>query len=117
MTEPQTLEACVSEVIGKVKRLFLDLVDGPEKDAEYQPWATEMTAMMRATTESNYICEDNLVVLMNWRMTVSEHWEKVSDAFRAHEREHYNTLQVKMDSIIDRIQFKILMDKLGELRN
>ena len=117
MAEPQTLAVCVCDVIGKVRRLFEDLVDGPAKNAEYQPWAKEMTAMMRATTHDNYICEGNLVALMNWRMAVSEHWEKVSDAFRAHQREHYNTLQVKMDSIIARMQFKILMDKLAEMGN
>ncbi len=117
MAEPNTLEACVSDVIRRVRLLFENFCENQEDINKFAPWAKEMTVMMRATTHTDYVCEYNLVVLMNWRMAVSEHWEKVRDAFRTHEREHYNTLQVKMDSIIPRMQFKILLDKLGELRN
>ena len=40
---------------------------------------------------------------------------KWQQELRDHQREHYNTLQVKMDSIIARMQFKILLGKLAEL--
>ena len=115
MDDPKTLETLVAGVIRSVKSLFLDFVGGPEEGASYDLWAAEMDAMIRATTQTNYICEEILVIFMNWRITVSERWESVRQDFRDYQREHYNTLQVKLDSIIARMQFKILLLKLADL--
>ena len=115
MAEGNTLEMLVSGVVHTVRRFFDDLCENEEQIDKFGPWKRESTQIMGATETSNYICEDNLVILMNWRMAVSEHWEEVSDALRVSQREHYNTLQVKMDSIIARIQLKILLGKLAEL--
>ena len=115
MAEPKTLETLVSDVVRKVTRFFDDLCENEEHINEFDPWKREMTQMMEETKTPNYICEDNLVILMNWRIAVSEHWEGVRDALRVSQREHYNTLQVKMDSIIARIQLKILLGKLAEV--
>ena len=115
MAEGNTLERLVSDVVRQVRRFFDDLCENEEHMHKFEPWKQEMTQMMGETMMANYICEDNLVILMNWRMAVSEHWEKVSNELRVSQREHYNTLQVKMDSIIARIQLKILLGKLAEL--
>ena len=114
MAKPKTLETLVCDVVRNVRHFFEYLCED-EQAHKFEPWKQEMTQMMEETKTPNYICEDNLVILMNWRMAVSEHWEKVSGELRLSQREHYNTLQVKMDSIIARIQLKILLGKLAEL--
>ena len=110
-----TLQTLVAGVIGEVSRFFDDLCENERQQREFEIWRGEMAAMVRATQNTDYICEENLVVLTNWRMAVSERWERVSQELREGQREHYNTLQVNMDSIIARMQFKILLGKLAEL--
>ena len=110
-----TLQTLVARVIGKVSRFFDDLCENEKQQKEFETWKQEMAAMVRATQHTHYICEENLVVLTNWRMAVSERWERVSQELREGRRAHYNTLQVNMDSIIARMQFKILLGKLAEL--
>ena len=60
-----TLQTLVAGVIDEVSRFFYDLCEDDKQQKEFEAWKQEMAAMMRQTEYTNYICEENLAVLMN----------------------------------------------------
>ena len=71
--------------------------------------------MRKQTRSADYICENNLVILMNWWVEVTEHWKNVNTSVTEKEGDEYNTLQMMMDNIIIRMRLKILLNKMQDL--
>jgi len=106
----------VSRLIKAVIGLFENVCENEKDQKEYESWKGEMTGMEQETLTPNYICEINLVKLMNLRMVVSERWVDVRMGLKNQDtRDRYVVIQVKMEVIIARIQLEILLVRLKDM--
>ncbi len=107
------LDVQVSRLIKTIIVLFEDLC---EDETAYEPWKQEMTRMEQETQSPTYICEINLVKLMNLRMVVSERWVDARMTLKTENaRDRYAAIQVKMEVIIARMQLQILLVRLHDM--
>ncbi len=106
----------VSRLIQAVKGLFTDLCEDDKDQTAYEPWKQEMTRMEQETQSPTYICEINLVKLMDLRMVVSERWVDARMTLKTENaRDRYAAIQVKMEVIIARMQLQILLVRLHDM--
>jgi hypothetical protein len=110
------LDVQVSRLIQAVIGLFEDLCEDDKDQTAYEPWKQEMTRMQQETQSPTYICEINLVKLMNLRMVVSERWVDARMTLKTENaRDRYAAIQVKMEVIIARMQLQILLVRLHDM--
>ena len=113
MTE--TLPELIHSVVLEVSDFVQEACNIQADLKNFEPWKKKMKEMMHNTRLPNYICEDNLVVLMNWQLDISKLWTDLLTSFRSEKRDEYNNLQMQMHSIISRMQLKILLQRLKRL--
>jgi len=110
------LDVQVSRLIQAVIGFFKDLCEDVKDQTAYEPWKQEMTRMQQETQSPTYICEINLVKLMNLRMVVSERWVDARMTLKTENaRDRYAAIQVKMEVIIARMQLQILLVRLHDM--
>ena len=104
------LQEELASVILKVKEFFEDDLD------EHQiVWSEDASRLRKATKTPDYICENNLVTLMNWWGVVTEDWNNVKKSLEYESINKFQTLKMMMDNIITRMRLKILLNKMQDL--
>jgi len=78
-------------------------------------WEIKIREMRQSTMQGNYVCEENLVVLMNLQIDFSILWTNMLQAFRSEQIDTYNNLQMQIKSMISRMQLKILLQRMDHL--
>ena len=103
----------INQVIDKVQQFFEG--NRTQEYKKYDLWYQGMTGMGRQTERLEYICEENLEILMQWRCDVSLHWQELPESVKSMKRDEYNTLQLMIEGIISRMQMKVLLKKMEAL--
>ena len=78
-------------------------------------WEIKIREMRQSTMQGNYVCEENLVVLMNLQIDFSILWTNMLQSFRSEQIDTYNNLQMQIKSMISRMQLKILLQRMDHL--
>lgn len=103
------LENDLASVILKVTEFFEDL------DGHPIVWSEDASRLRKATKTADYICENNLVILLNWWGVVTEDWNHVKMSLRYENINEFDKLKMMMDNIITRMRLKILLNKMQDL--
>jgi len=113
----QTLEQLICDVLRQVKDFVEEACCIEADPKDFQPWNANIREMMQSTRNPSYICEENLEVLMNFQISFTKLWTDLQTTFREREMDRYNNFQMQMNSIISRMQLKILLQHLERLHH
>jgi hypothetical protein len=59
-----------------------------------------------------YVCEDNLVSLMDFQIAFGRLWTNMLPSFISARMLEYNRLQLELNSLISRMQWAILLQRM-----
>jgi hypothetical protein len=110
-TLPELIYNMMGEILHFVE-MACCLKNNPQN---FTPWSTKIRAIRLSTQNTNYVCEENLEVLMNFQLELSELWRIMQESFRTEQIYNYNNLQIQIKSMISRMQLKILLHRMEHL--
>jgi hypothetical protein len=111
----KTLPELIYKVLLDVQN-FIEVACRLKEDRkDFETWGTQIREMRQSTENPNYVCEENLVLLMNLQIDFSNLWSNMLLSFRSGQIDNYNHLQMKMQNIISRMQLKILLQRMENL--
>jgi hypothetical protein len=107
-----TLPELVADVLLEVLH-FVETACGVQGDPkDFAPWQNRLGAMRHHTTLAAYVCEDNLVALMNLQILFGKLWTNMLPSFISERMLEYSNLQLELNSIISRMQWAILLQRI-----
>jgi hypothetical protein len=108
-----TLPGLVAEVLLEVRDFVETACDVPELQNYYTLWEKKWQTIRRSTEQQGYVCEENLVVLMDFQIQISQLWtHRQTESFRSAHMPQYSNLQLELNSLISRMQWAILLQRM-----
>ncbi len=108
-----TLPGLVAEVLLEVRDFVETACDEQEHQIDFAFWQRRLGAMRHSTTLAAYVCEENLVFLMDLQIHLGKLWtHKTVESFRSAHMPEYSNLQLELNSIISRMQWAILLQRI-----
>jgi hypothetical protein len=88
-----TLPGLVAEVLAQVWH-FVETACGVQADPkDFAPWQKRLGAMRHSTTLAGYVCEENLVFLMDLQIKLGKLWTNMLPSFISERMFEYSHLQ------------------------
>ncbi len=113
--QTKTLPELIYKVLLDVRYFVEGACRVKEDLKDFGPWDIKFIEMRESTEKPNYVCEENLVLLMNLQIDFSDLWTNMLQSFRSKQIDNYSHLQMEMNNIISRMQLKILLHRMEHL--
>jgi hypothetical protein len=107
-----TLPGLVARVLVEVRDFVETACAVREDPKDFAPWERRLGAIRYSTTLAGYVSEDNLVFLMDLQILFGKLWTNMLESFRSAHMPKYSNLQLELNSLISRMQWAILLQRI-----